>query len=202
LDQQDPPVPYALAYGTLIGALLYRGLVPWDDDIDLFCRKSDADTIRERCLASGQLEWLDIRSKNSASPVHYAKVWFKASNPQQTDHPWAWPFLDILWLEAQEEGLLLDTSNQMSYKGTDLFPTRQEPFEGRMLACPAQSEKVILQKYPQVFEVAVPQWYDHVHEHHIFQEYRDLNPPLQALIPMYPVLAETLPRLQAVQSIQ
>ena len=36
-------IPYFVAYGTLIGAIKFEGIIPWDDDVDLFLFKENYD---------------------------------------------------------------------------------------------------------------------------------------------------------------
>ena len=43
-------IKYSLFYGSLIGAVVHRGFIPWDDDIDLAMSKNEYRRFKEACL--------------------------------------------------------------------------------------------------------------------------------------------------------
>lgn len=42
-------IPYALAYGSALGAYNYGGFIPWDDDVDIAIRYEDINRLVEAC---------------------------------------------------------------------------------------------------------------------------------------------------------
>jgi hypothetical protein len=198
LMASEPTVRYALAEETLLGALLFKGVLPWQDEVTVYCRLADYHTIRRRCLASEQLEWLDVIDSPVDSPNGHATVWFQG--PRQFSDwsaPWGWPYLNLYWLKDEADGQLKNIANGKRYSPDLFFPTRREPFEGRLLPCPAQSETLLRQRRPDIFQLAEPPTMNHIKSRPIHEAHREVRLPYRDLVSVYPVLGETLPRFQA-----
>ena len=52
-------IRYFISNGTLLGAVKYRGFIPWDDDVDVLVPREDYD----RLMASFELERVLERMK-------------------------------------------------------------------------------------------------------------------------------------------
>jgi len=66
---------YWIDCGTLIGAVEYKGFIPWDDDIDITMPRDDYEKFLEIC--SKELPsnlFLQIKKNDSTYPRYYAKI--------------------------------------------------------------------------------------------------------------------------------
>lgn len=69
---QENGLRYALAYGTLIGAIRHEGYIPWDDDIDIMMPRPDYDVFISS-YQSEENKVIDL-SKSAVCVEMFAKV--------------------------------------------------------------------------------------------------------------------------------
>ncbi len=71
-------ISYYLIAGSALGAIRHKGIIPWDDDIDIAIYYSDQEKVSE--LLENELnepfQWVDMRTKNDY-PRLYGKVLYK-----------------------------------------------------------------------------------------------------------------------------
>lgn len=97
-------IQYSLSGGTMIGAVRHKGFIPWDDDIDLFMRRSDYDR---------------FLSTFNGNYQHYETVDY-LSEPD-----YALPFAKVMDMSTQ----LIEGGNSLFCYGiyVDIFPVDGKP---------------------------------------------------------------------------
>ena len=154
---------YFMCGGTLLGSYRFHGVIPWDDDVDVYVKQRDAHAVH-LALKSLSPEYVLANSTDT----NQDRWKFYKSNCSDLIHkktPWRFPFLDISFLH-QNKTHFWDTDvtgySEFVYHKSLIKPRVLRPFNGIWLMAPRQT-KIVLEITYSLEECSTNSW-DHKHE--------------------------------------
>ncbi len=71
---EDAKITYFINYGTLLGAVRHKGLIPWDTDVDLGILRSDLEKIENLMKEKLSTKYYINRDSGSFLRVYFSKI--------------------------------------------------------------------------------------------------------------------------------
>ena len=146
-------ITYMLSMGSVLGAYMHHGFIPWDEDFD--CRVNVSQThILKKALT-------DISGYTLLSPPHY--FWkFYSNNFAKSGHSeWNWPFIDIRFYADNETHLSdVPCKNQPNYfdPRSEILPLENGIFENMIFPVPRNMEAYLHRRYKMHGQCLTHHW--------------------------------------------
>lgn len=199
---QSAGVEYWVSGGTLLGLVRHGGLIPWDDDLDVYC------------LAGQQGAITSLKTRLSALGYGLCPAWFGGFKVFLMDgtpiprrdgagiYPFRYPHLDIFLLELVD-GLARYVSARARkqwrshFHVCELYPLRLRPFGRLMVSSPCNPVPHLARLYGPDWDQVAAQWYDHARRRGVprteFALTRTLMAPALPAAPLQDRVAATAP---------
>lgn len=112
---------WCVAYGTAIGTVRHKGLIPWDDDIDIYMPRHDYEKLLDLKPEFSNTNYDIVSTRDKDYYLRFGKIYDKTTTLMETHHFRynIGVYIDIFPLDSIEENS--DLSRKNYYEAKRLF---------------------------------------------------------------------------------
>ena len=161
-------VKYWSSGGTTLGCVRHKGLIPWDDDLDVCVHKKDVSIVLTKAKDA-----FDSKGVRLVEATFGYRTFHKTDSVPLLDH--RYPFCDIFVMKSTGDGkcYIADGCGRTQwpeevYCVKNTVNIEQMPFGNFVLNCPSNAEKYLDQVYGDTWRTeGVTHNYDHIIKRYI-----------------------------------
>jgi hypothetical protein len=150
---------YHMCGGTLIGSYRHHGMVPWDDDVDIYARWEESRQLEKEINRRLSKEYTLVKARTRW------KLYSKRQSAVIPGWRWNFPFIDICFVRRTTHGSGTTTtmaSPKFRYRRSTVYPLRRRPFMNMSLWAPNDVETYLRTTYD--IDKCKSNMYIHKHE--------------------------------------